>query len=61
MGSDSWAEPLKGLDDAPVWSAKWRCGPVELPVVPDSARTWPWVTACPSLTLNDVLCAYRDT
>ena len=39
--------------------SKWTCGPVELPVLPESAIWSPWATISPTETSSSELCAYN--
>src|SRR5262245_27094460 len=40
-------------------TSKWRCGPVEIPVLPTSPMTCPGVTTSPTLTSTWLWCPYR--
>ena len=50
---ESYTVALLGLVRSPLTlTSKWRCGPVERPVDPDSAITSPARTVCPTVANN---------
>ena len=43
-----------------MWISTWTCGPVEWPVLPESATTCPEATIWPWATLSTLLWQYQE-